>query len=712
MGRRAALLLLGCDAAFARASAAAAAYPYVTEVYGVVEDAGGVAVEFYDVAYIGIRAVGSPFFPNHRYTADALRLAVDYVNTRKEPKGVVVGGVQKYLRLTARLTVGTNVTFQSTKEQCVALARATVRSGLLRGAQAAQVVFSPPSSDLAQFTTPIITAAGLVTLATQVSASDIYVNNEMIYGGLSAATSRFQVPVELAVRRGARQFVYVTTRTKTINGLFVASIHAGIAATNVASVRFGAQDLWYIDDYADANEFVSALSAAYGAPYSVGVRGVDALILGFAGKGCTNIFYALHDAALDVGTIIMSEAAYDAGTWAYYADLAGVAAGPSDHLYIVSTPQWLPELETTDTILTGWTSAEYAAEFENIFLYSPDYHSATAHTGVVLLVEALERSPNGSAASVSAFFHGVAQRGERIPGLLNTTFAATGQQRSNYNAAQFQYVDAGVGDPARCARCLASGAPPGTARIIGAGLAFPVPPWAQRRCVDGALCLNGGLCDVAGGCLCVEVKGGGIKRLDNATCNVVCRLGFYRNGPATCAPAPPGSYQPLPENVGGLETVVACESREYQPAAGEGACVPCSANAHVVGWRTAATGADDCICDAGSYSLTWPLPAGGCRGCPYGATCDGGLLAPYPDRGFWHVPDASGLFKVKVYPCNTVYLCHGGGGSGGGGGAVSMSGMGGRSRASVSKMVPSSSARALRCDKRCAASRGARRVAT
>mmetsp|Transcript_12570 Transcript_12570/g.41988 ORF Transcript_12570/g.41988 Transcript_12570/m.41988 type:complete len:224 (-) Transcript_12570:2365-3036(-) len=53
-----------------------------------------------------------------------------------------------------------------------------------------------------------------------------------------------------------------------------------------------------------------------------------------------------------------------------------------------------------------------------------------------------------------------------------------------------------------------------------------------------------------------------------------------------------------------------------------------------------------------------------------------------------------------------------GGGSGGGGGAVSMSGMGGRSRASVSKMVPSSSARALRCDKRCAASRGARRVAT
>ncbi|KAJ1447507.1 hypothetical protein M885DRAFT_591338 [Pelagophyceae sp. CCMP2097] len=656
MGRWAAVLLLACGA-LPRAFAAAA-YPYATEIFGVVEDVGGADVGFYDVAYVGIRTFESSFFANHRYTSDALHLAVDYVNTRREPKGVLIGGVQKYLRLTTRSTAGADDTFAGQKAQCVALARATVRAGVKIGAAAAQVVFSPASSDLARFTTPVIDAAGLLTLATAVSDTDTYKNNSLIFGGLSAASSRFQVPVELAVRRGARQLVYVSTRTKTINDELVASIAAGVAASKADNVRFGDEDRWYFDDYENAEAFVSALAEVYGKPYAVGKNGVDALISGFAGEDFAQMFYALKSASVDVGTLMMSEAAYDAGTWAYYADLAGFAAGPSDHLYIASTPQWLPELETRD-MLTGWTSAEYAQAYEKIFLYSPDYHSATAHTDVALLVIALERSSNGSAASLAAFFRGVAESGEMIPGLLNTTLDANGQQKSNYIAAQLHYADSANH---RCSRCLASGSLPGTQRVVGKGLEFPVPPWAQRRCVDEALCLNDGLCNVAGECVCVEVKGVGIKRLDNETCNVVCRHGFYRNGSATCAPAPPGSYQPLPENVGGLETVISCDFFEYQPSAGEGACVPCANNAHVVGWRTAATGADDCVCDAGSYTLTWPLPVGGCRDCPDGATCDGGLVAPFPDRGFWQLADATAHSKVEVYRCDDVFVCDGGNG--------------------------------------------------
>jgi len=434
MGRWSVFLLLWRFAAAPRASAsaAAAAYPYATDVFGVVEDPAGQAVEFYDFAYIGVRTVDSEYFENHRYTADALRLAVDYVNTRRTPhKGVNINSVRKYLRLTMRSTAGSDASFESQQAQCVALAKATVRS------QAAQVVLSPPSSDFARNTTPIIAAARLVTLATQVSAPDIYEDNALIYAGLSAASSRFRAPVELAVRRGARQFVYVSMRTKTINDELADSIREGINATNVTHVRFRNQDLSYFDeDYnMNATALVANLTEVYDAPYSVGERGVDVLVVGFSGEPFAELFYALRTAALDVGMLLMSSASYDAATWALTAGLAGVTAGPSDHLYIVSTPQWLSEQETKDASLTGWTSAEYAAEYKKMFLYSPDYHSAAAHTDVALLVAALERSPNGSACSVSAFFRGLAARGESIPGLLDTTLDAdTGQQTTNYLA--------------------------------------------------------------------------------------------------------------------------------------------------------------------------------------------------------------------------------------------------------------------------------------
>ncbi|KAJ1445725.1 hypothetical protein M885DRAFT_578732 [Pelagophyceae sp. CCMP2097] len=502
--RRAAVLL--CAAA---AASAAAASPYATEEYGVVDG----AVEHYDVAYIGIPS----YEWYHRSTIDALRLAVDTVNTRRRPKGVRIGGVQKYLRLTARSTAGFNASDEDQQAQCVNLAYETVQAGLLRGSGAAQVVFSAPADFLARLTTPIISAAGLVTLATQVSAPDIFEDNNRTYAGLSSAVPR-------------------------------------INASGVDGVSFMDEDKYALDGSLAATK--------------------DLLF--------AELFYALRAKDLDVG-MILNEAAEDTATWSNYAQRVGenLKAGPSDNLYIVSTPQWLPEMETKDP-LTGWTSAEYSENYGTIFKYGPDYHSAVAHTNVALLVHALEHpsTQSGSAFEIDAFFRGIALRNETIPGLLNSTLdSATGQQTSPYMTSQLQYAVVSTirptaaptaapttanGTSRDCQGCISSGAAAGTKHVFGADFSFPVPPWAQRRCVDDGQCLNGGLCGRAGDCICA-VPEGGVASVGTgasasvlravARCGLVCGLGFYRDTRAACLPSPPGSYQPVPENVGDFETV-------------------------------------------------------------------------------------------------------------------------------------------------------------
>lgn len=151
---------------------------------------------------------------------------------------------------------------------------------------------------------------------------------------------------------------------------------------------------------------------------------------------------------------------------------------------------------------------------------------------------------------------------------------------------------------------------------------------------------------------------------DDLGSNAGCQPGHYLevrdddSGYMQCRQCAPGKYQPAT----GATTCIDCDDRSYAEAWGSKACTSCPENSHTVGGQAASTSVSLCVCEAGSYSRTWPLTSSGCVSCHgqvHALECDGGLTQPYPRGAYW-LDGNELVVKAAAYRCRYAFLCKGG----------------------------------------------------
>lgn len=130
-----------------------------------------------------------------------------------------------------------------------------------------------------------------------------------------------------------------------------------------------------------------------------------------------------------------------------------------------------------------------------------------------------------------------------------------------------------------------------------------------------------------------------------------CKPGYFmaKDEFSPCLPCKPGTFS---ENKDMLHCE-RCPVGSYTSQPGSTRCIGCPRGTITNG--LGATSMKHCRCLPGFY-LTQERDVVKCIECPSGAVCNGGILPPFPKRGYWMNP----VNHTVAYECDSEKICSGG----------------------------------------------------